>query len=113
MFIMLLGSDVLRIEYWDADSSTWLSWEVFPKNQYKCSNMIRFLYTCQRIPLRVVQLNIAGFTATQLSGFRYRLAFYDDGPGGGAGFEWGFCFDSPTLTIRNATNMPSRYRILP
>jgi gliding motility-associated-like protein len=95
--------DVLRIEYWDADSSTWLSWEVFEESTNVPNDNF---CTPAKDPFTSIQLNIAGFTATQLSGFRYRLAFYDDGPGGGAGFEWGFCFDSPTLRSETPPTCP-------
>ena len=49
-------------------------------------------------------LNIAGFTATQLSGFRYRIYF--DDLVGGPGFEWGFCFDSATITSATPPSCP-------
>jgi hypothetical protein len=95
--------DVLNLEYWDADSSTWEVWEQFlatadqPTNNF-CSGG-RDSFTSN-------QLNIAGFTANQLSNFQYRIAFYDDGPGGGAGFEWGFCFDAPTISSQTPPSCP-------
>ncbi len=36
-------------------------------------------------------MDVAAFTPTQLSGFRYRISFDD------LDWEWGFCFDSPTI----------------
>ena len=88
-------ADVLNLEYWDTDSSAWQVWEQFvasadePTNDF-CSG-IRDSFTSN-------PMDIAGFTANQLSNFQYRIAFYDDGPGGGAAWEWGFCFDSPTIS---------------
>ncbi|MFP4844448.1 fibronectin type III domain-containing protein [Winogradskyella sp. PE311] len=95
--------DVLNLEYWDADSSTWEVWQQFaatadqPTNDFCAGGRDSFTSN---------QLNIAGFSATQLSGFQYRIAFYDDGPGGGAGFEWGFCFDPPTVTSQTPPTCP-------
>jgi hypothetical protein len=95
--------DTLNLEYWDADTSTWVAWQQFvatadqPTDNF--CNGARDSFTSN-------QLNIAGFTATQLSGFQYRIAFYDDGPGGGAGWEWGFCFDAPTLTSQTPPSCP-------
>jgi gliding motility-associated-like protein len=95
--------DVLNIEYWDADSSTWVAWQQFEPSAEQPTNDFcggaRDNFTSD-------QLNIAGFTGTQLSGFQYRIAFYDDGPGGGAGYEWGFCFDSPTITSQTPPSCP-------
>ena len=79
------NDDILQFEYWDADAS---SWNIFygpinadtagaPTNNF-CSGTTE-AYTTD-------VLNIAGFTATQLSGFRYRIYF--DDLVGGPGFEW-------------------------
>lgn len=95
--------DVLNLEYWDADSSTWEVWQQFvatadqPTDNF-CGGT-RDSFTSN-------QLNIAAFTANQLSNFQYRIAFYDDGPGGAAGFEWGFCFDSPTISSQTPPSCP-------
>ena len=97
------NDDILQFEYWDADAS---SWNIFygpinadtagaPTNDF-CSGTTE-AYTTD-------VLNIAGFTATQLSGFRYRIYF--DDLVGGPGFEWGFCFDSPTITSATQPSCP-------
>ena len=86
-----ISSDAIGVEYWDADAGTWNPWgspiqadtTTPPTNDF-CAGTSE-AYTTD-------QLNIAGFTATQLSGFKYRL-FYDDGGIWG----WGMCFSSPTL----------------
>ncbi|MCF6294368.1 MAG: gliding motility-associated C-terminal domain-containing protein [Flavobacteriaceae bacterium] len=87
-------ADLLTLEYWDSDNNSWALWQQFlettatPTNNF-CSGA-RDAFTSN-------SLNIAGFTAIQLSGFKYRISFLDDGGNGGAGWEWGFCFDSPTI----------------
>ena len=86
-----ISSDAIGVEYWDADAGTWNPWgspiqadtATPPTNDF-CAGTSE-AYTTD-------QLNIAGFTATQLSGFKYRL-FYDDGGIWG----WGMCFSSPTI----------------
>nr|WP_321224585.1 fibronectin type III domain-containing protein [uncultured Psychroserpens sp.] len=87
--------DTLQFEYWDADAGTWniigspfdADTPAPPLNDF-CTGTYE-AYTTDI-------LNIVGFTATQLSGFRYRIYF--DDLVGGAGYEWGFCFDAPTIT---------------
>ncbi|MGH1384716.1 fibronectin type III domain-containing protein [Kordia sp.] len=97
------NDDILQFEYWDADASTW---NLFsgpfnadttgpPTNDF-CAGTAE-AYTTD-------VLNIVGFTATQLSGFRYRIYF--DDLVGGPGFEWGFCFESPTITSATPPSCP-------
>ncbi|WP_425075808.1 T9SS type A sorting domain-containing protein [Psychroserpens sp. S379A] len=91
-----LANDDLRFQYWDADSATWENWgsdfdllgnETVLTDDF-CAGT-GSTYTSD-------VLNIAAFTATQQSGFRYRIA-YDDDPAGGD-WNYGFCFQSPTIT---------------
>ena len=97
------NDDTLQFEYWDADASTWNIIGVpvdadtagAPTDNF-CGGTTE-MYTTD-------VLNIVGFTATQLSGFRYRIYF--DDLVGGAGFEWGFCFDSPTITSTTPPSCP-------
>ncbi|WP_296381878.1 fibronectin type III domain-containing protein [Winogradskyella sp.] len=95
--------DTLNLEYWDADSSTWVTWQ-----QFVASADQPFDNFCNggRDAFTSNQLNIAGFTATQLSGFQYRISFLDDGGAGGAAYEWGFCFDAPTITSQTPPTCP-------
>lgn len=85
--------DTLVLEYYDAEADAWILWDQFlktedePEDQY-CSGG-RDYYAS---PL----LNIAGFTATQQTGFKYRIR-YDDEGGNNPGWRWGFCFDAPTI----------------
>ncbi|WP_333876483.1 T9SS type A sorting domain-containing protein [Flavobacterium sp.] len=79
----------LRLEYWDADAATWNAWGAnIPGNNTTVTDNFctppKTLYTSS-------DLDISTFTATQLSGFKYRIAFND------LDWEWGFCFNSPTI----------------
>lgn len=88
-------SDSLTLEYWDADSASWVTWEQFSGNDDSIDDNF-----CNgaRTTFTSIVLNIVGFTATQQSGFRYRMSYLDDGGAGGGGWRWGFCLDSPTIT---------------
>lgn len=88
-------ADSLTLEYWDADTASWVAWEAFTENDNSTTNNF---CSGTRTTFTSMILNISGFSATQLSGFRYRISFLDDGGAGGAAWEWGFCFDSPTIT---------------
>jgi hypothetical protein len=88
-----LADDRLIFQYWNADAGVWNDWgEPVPGNNTTATDnfctMPRTLYTTPA-------LNIAGFTATQLAGFRYRIS-YDDNPNG-TDWNYGFCFESPTI----------------
>ncbi|MEM6719479.1 MAG: fibronectin type III domain-containing protein [Bacteroidota bacterium] len=84
------GGDILNLEYWDADAGAWVVWQ-----QFLASTNQPFDNFCTpaKDAFTSDPLDITTFTPTQQSGFRYRLA-YDDVDG----FQWGFCFDSPTIT---------------
>ncbi len=83
-----LGS-VFDLEYYDFDLSSWVLWESIPDNSTTTSAW------CANITAPVVistDLDISSFTATQLSGFKYRL-HYD----ASSLWGWGFCFNPPTI----------------
>ncbi|MGH1383575.1 T9SS type A sorting domain-containing protein [Kordia sp.] len=82
-----LGGEILAIEIYDADAMTWSVAYTFIENtgtDYQTCSM-PLAYTTPII-------NIAGYTATQLSGFQYRITYDDDD-----GWRWGFCFAPPTI----------------
>lgn len=85
-----LGGDVLAIEVYDADAMTWSQLHVFSGNTTTVSNYqnctVSEAYTSS-------QLDISGYTATQLSGFQYRVSYDDQG-----GWQYGWCVESPTIT---------------
>ena len=76
----------LNLEYWDADAAAWVAWQLLegtadqPTNDF-CAGA--------RDSFQSDPLNIAGFTASQQTGFRYRFSYLDDGGLGGAAWEWG------------------------
>jgi hypothetical protein len=90
-----LPFDELVLQYWDADGAVWINWGVpfssstpgSPTNDYCAATPVSFTTDV---------LDVASFTATQLSGFKYRIS-YDDNPAG-ADYNYGFCFSSPTIT---------------
>ncbi|MEZ4792073.1 MAG: T9SS type A sorting domain-containing protein [Gelidibacter sp.] len=89
------AGEKLALQYYDADGASWVDWQIIatadtagaPTDDY-----------CSGTPANFVSdvLNISAFTATQLSGFRYRLYFNDNV--NGVGYVYGFCFHSPTIT---------------
>lgn len=87
-------ADSLTLEYWDATNGVWVVWDTFTETDNALEDNF---CSGARVSFTSMSLVIAGFDATQLSGFRYRLNFLDDGGAGGAAWEWGFCFDSPTI----------------
>ena len=95
--------DTLTLEYYDADGDAWVIWEQFVASADQPTNNF-----CDgtRDSFTSIQLDVTTFTATQLSGFRYRIQFLDDGGAGGAAYEWGFCFDAPTLYSQTPPSCP-------
>ncbi|WP_104736102.1 T9SS type A sorting domain-containing protein [Hanstruepera ponticola] len=86
--------DTLTLEYWDATNSVWVVWDIFTGTTVQPTNDF---CAGARDSFTSSSLLIGGFDATQLSGFRYRIYFQDDAGAGGGAWEWGFCFDSPTI----------------
>lgn len=92
-----LADDQLQLQYWDADAAVWVAWTGgnVPAT-YNSFEITDDFCTLPKVTYTSDALSIASFTATQLSGFKYRIS-YDDNP---AGTDWnyGFCFESPTIT---------------
>lgn len=89
-----LNDDVLQFEYWNAVTSTWNLWGgLIPGND---EDIIDNFCTIPKINFTTPTLNIAGFTPTQLAGFKYRI-YYNDQLDGGA-WNYGFCFESPVIS---------------
>ncbi|MCX6172033.1 MAG: T9SS type A sorting domain-containing protein [Flavobacterium sp.] len=99
-----LADDELVFQYWNADSATWINWGT---NFDALGNYTTDKNYCSGNPSTYTSsiLNIAGFSSTQLSGFKYRIS-YDDNP---AGTDWnyGFCFQSPTIVSSIPPACPS------
>lgn len=81
--------DIFDVEYYDADAASWVTWEAIPDNSSTTSNYCGSIVAG---PFTTSNLFIGGFTPTQLSGFRYRLAYDASSTWG-----WGFCVSSPTI----------------
>jgi hypothetical protein len=85
-------TETITIEYWDADNSQWVVWGSSYDTDTTgapTSNYCNATFYSLSQPL----LNISGFSSNQLSGFRYRISYQDNGSWG-----YGFCFQSPTIT---------------
>jgi len=98
------ANDQLRFEYWNADTAAWVAWGAnVPGNDTSAND--NYCTTITKTAFTTTNLSIASFTPTQLSGFKYRIS-YDDDP---AGTDWnyGFCFDSPTITSAVPPSCPA------
>jgi len=94
----IFQTEALTLEYWDADSATWNTWDDLLANSNANGNF------CLETQLSYgsINLNIASFTSSQLSGFKYRIFYNDNGSWG-----WGFCFTSPTITSQTPPACPN------
>lgn len=83
--------EILIIQYWDADSSSWVNWgnEISGTQNTPSDNFCSGSYE----GFNSDPLNIASFSPNQLSNFRYRISYDDDNNWG-----FGFCFNSPTIS---------------
>lgn len=82
-----LGSEMLELQYWDASVATWKPWPyAFLTNSF-------YSGVCNgpKEKYETVPLDISGFTATQLSSFKYRFYFKEGATTGG------FCFNAPRI----------------
>ena len=82
--------DDLELQYWNTDTSTWVTWYSFDTDTPNV--YINHYCNAPSVSFTSDVLDITNFTATQLSGFRYRFYFNDNN-----GWVKGFCFDSPTI----------------
>lgn len=94
---------LLQVQYWDADASDWVVLGVtLPGTTTGVNDNF-----CSGNPVGFTSdpLDISGFSANQLSNFRYRIS-YDDSPVGGF-WDWGFCFQSPTVSSQTPPACPN------
>ncbi|GLB54140.1 hypothetical protein NBRC110019_31810 [Neptunitalea chrysea] len=90
----------ITVEYWDADAATWNTWiNPFNTSTTGAPNSDFCSGTFENLDSDA--LNIYSFTATQLSGFKYRV-YFDDGDA----YSWGFCFSSPTIYSTTPPSCP-------
>ncbi len=99
-----LANDELVFQYWNADTSTWVNWGTSFDNLGNYTTNTNY---CSGTPSTYTSatLNIAAFTPTQLAGFKYRIS-YDDDPAG-PDWNYGFCFQSPTITSATPPSCPN------
>jgi hypothetical protein len=99
-----IANDELVFQYWNADTSAWVNWG---PNFDALGNYTTNANYCSGTPSTYTSpnLSIATFTPTQLAGFKYRIS-YDDDPAG-ADYNWGFCFQSPTIVSSTPPACPS------
>lgn len=81
--------DVFQLEYFDADATAWVLWEILPDNSTATSNWCGSIIAPE---VTSVDLNTLFFTANQQSGFKYRF-HYD----ASATWGWGVCVSSPII----------------
>ena len=91
--------DLLVIEYWDSENSIWVDWSgPIPGTQGSSGATTNDFCSPAKVACNVTKLNIENFSSTQLTGFKYRIRYDDDGQdSSGNGWEYGFCFDAPTI----------------
>jgi len=100
--------ELLRLQYWDQDASTWVDWGN-PLAGTTTSTNDNF---CSGDPIGFTsdELIISSFSANQLSNFRYRISYDDVNVGGFWG--WGFCFQSPTISSQVPPSCPNITNLL-
>lgn len=82
----------LLIQWWDADGGTWNS-----LLDLQGTTNLNDYQTCNNLQPFETGFDISGFTATQLSGFKYRYA-YDDADG----WQWGWCIQNSVISSQGA-----------
>lgn len=91
--VYTVAVEKLIFQWWDADNGVWVDWGAnIPGTGTSVTDDFCMLPKVQGTS---GILSISAFTPNQLSNFRYRIS-YDDNTGG-VGFQYGFCFDSPTI----------------
>ncbi len=86
--------DALQFQYWDATAGVWVGWPG-PLLAGTGTSVTDNFCNLPKVTYTSPALSIANFTPEQLAGFRYRIAYDDDLEG--AGYAYGFCFNSPTI----------------
>ncbi|MEJ6695656.1 MAG: T9SS type A sorting domain-containing protein [Chitinophagales bacterium] len=81
--------NVFQLEFYDADATAWVLWEILPDNSAATSNWCAAIAVPE---VTSVDLNTLFFTANQQSGFKYRFHYESV-----ATWGWGVCVSSPTI----------------
>jgi hypothetical protein len=80
---------IFEFQYWDAASSSWVSWQTLPENSNSVSNWCGSL---SNTPFSSAFIDISSFAFNQLSNFQYRI-HYDASSIQG----YGFCMSAPRI----------------
>ena len=100
------GLEDFVLEYWDADVNEWFVWQIVDEGTTPSAPVNLCLYP--RANITSDQLNIFAFTSGQLSGFKYRISYYDNGIDGTDGIaQGGFCVESPLLYSAQPVGCPA------
>lgn len=94
-------TETITLQYWDADSNSWENWSDPINENTQGAPTVDFC-SGPYASLDSGTLNIASFTTNQLSNFKYRIYYNDNGSWG-----WGFCLASPTISSGSAPTCPS------
>ncbi len=83
-------NESLSLQYWDADTELWVNWGVpLQENSGTNDEFCNEEYTA----FISEDLNVSAFTSTQLTGFKYRILYDDNGS-----YGWGFCVNAPVIS---------------
>ncbi|WP_281756600.1 choice-of-anchor J domain-containing protein, partial [Neptunitalea chrysea] len=85
------NTEMLSVEYWDADASVWVNWVILDDTGSAVTNNY-CADTGSAVDYTTPELDISGFTTGQLSAFRYRILYDDNNI-----WARGFCVSSPTI----------------
>ena len=85
-------NETLTLQYWDADASNWVNFGS-PLDTSTPNATTSDYCSAEYADFESAVLNISGFTANQLSNFKYRIYYQDNNS-----YGYGFCFTSPTIT---------------
>ncbi|GLB48777.1 hypothetical protein Y10_11450 [Neptunitalea sp. Y10] len=91
----------LTVEYYDADAAAWVTW-ITPFNTSTTGAPTSSYCAGTYETLASDELDISGFTATQLAGFQYRILFDD-----GGAYAYGFCIQSPMIYSDTPPDCPT------
>lgn len=86
-------TETLTLQYWNFDTSTWVNWG---NNIVDNSSASVDFCNAQSSSFTSEGLNVSSFTSSQLTSFKYRILYDDNGS-----FGWGFCINSVSI-ISNA-----------
>ncbi|MFT5581775.1 MAG: hypothetical protein ACI9G9_001035 [Psychromonas sp.] len=101
IFASFSSADQLQVGYFNADLAQWVLVTINPPTPL---GDIAAAQTCNsKIPFAAATIDISGFTATQLSGFKYRFYYTDNG-----GWEQAFCISDASITSKAPCPKPSQ-----